>query len=153
MRENYPQILIIEDNEDDEIFLRRALKGAGAEAPPQVYRTGEDAMAALEQMLAGESSGAAPPDLIFLDLRLPGMQGLQLLRWLRRQVFFEKVIVVLLTGSREEFTLQAAHNLGANTYISKPPSADSLRVILKALDRYASDFETGGIPGAGREGR
>lgn len=143
MREKYPQIVIIEDNEDDEIFLRRALKKAGAPVPAQVYRTGSEAIASFEKMLADGMSADTSPNLIFLDLHLPGASGLQVLRWVRRQVLFEKAIIVLLTGSREEFTLHAAHNLGANTYLSKPPSADSISVLLKAFDRYSSEYEAG----------
>lgn len=145
MRESKPKILIIEDQEDDEVFLRNALKAAGAPEPWKVCRTGDSAREVLEKLNADDSPNGDPPDLIFLDLHLPGISGLDLLRWLRRQVAFEKVIVILLTGSREDFTLQSAHDLGANTYLSKPPSADSVRVILTALDRFNHDFEAGSM--------
>lgn len=130
-------ILLVEDNPDDIFFMRRALKAAEITNPLQVAETGEEAIA----YLAGEGKysdrAAHPlPCLIFLDLKLPGKTGLEVLEWLRGQTNHHNLIVLALTTSREPRDISEAYRLGANAYLVKPTSPSQLQTLLKS----AKDF-------------
>jgi DNA-binding response OmpR family regulator len=135
-------LLVVEDEDNDVFFLERTIRKAGVNNPVQVVRNGQQAM----DYLAGNGAFADRerfplPCLVFLDLHLPGKSGLEVLTWIRKQAELEAVIVVLLTASKEEAAISTAYEIGANSYLVKPATTDSLIVLLKALDLYSHDLE------------
>jgi CheY-like chemotaxis protein len=73
------------------------------------------------------------PAIIFLDLNLPYLTGLQVLEWMRRKPEFARIVVIALTSSSEAVDLRRAYELGANSYVVKPASADELLDVAKAF--------------------
>ena len=111
--ESKPYILLVEDNEDDIDLTVRALKKQAA-IPVMVFRDGTEVLEYLEAHLE-----EALPALILLDLKLPKMDGIEVLRHLRAQPRTEKVPVVMLTSSSRKADLDAAYAAGANSYLVK----------------------------------
>jgi DNA-binding response OmpR family regulator len=119
-------ILVVEDNEDDVFFFERALKEAGFQVPVHVVTNGEQAMRYLEG--TGEFSDRARfafPVFVFLDLKLPFVDGFEVLQWMRREKRLE-VPVAVLTSSPEEKDMRKARELGASCYLIKPPTREML---------------------------
>ncbi|HUS35041.1 MAG TPA: response regulator [Verrucomicrobiae bacterium] len=134
-------ILLVEDNEDDVFLMKRALKSAGIVNPLQVVEDGQQAVDYLSGVGTYSDRTAHPlPAVVFLDLKLPLMMGLEVLGWIRKQSFLEDVVVVVLTSSNEPSDLKQAYRLGANSYIVKPPSADQLLDLAKAFKWYWLEF-------------
>ena len=126
-------ILIVEDNEDDVYFIRRALKAA---APGASFHIVNDGRAALEY-LQGKSSPAdsevnSRPTLVFLDLKLPFVNGLDVLAAIRGDPHLKDLTVYILTSSAEERDQTRARQLGVQGYFIKPPTPEMLRDVLSA---------------------
>jgi CheY-like chemotaxis protein len=107
------EVLVIEDDPQDAFFLRRAFSKAGLRATVWVAVDGSEARLRL-------SSTCLPPDLVILDLTLPGESGLTVLRWLKEQPGMNDLPVVVLTGSADPSDQEWALKLGAAAYIRKP---------------------------------
>lgn len=114
-------ILLVEDNEDDELLTLRGLKDAqilnkvvvahdGVEALDYLFGTGEYAGRDTTDM----------PQVVLLDLMLPRLNGLEVLRRIREDARTERLPVVILTSSREEEDVIRSYELGANSYVRKP---------------------------------
>ncbi len=130
-------ILLVEDNEDDVLFLRRALKMAGVPHPLQVVEDGRKAIDYLEG--TGDYANRAEfplPCLVLLDLKLPRIMGLDVLKWIREQPGLEPLPIIVLTSSQEPSDIQRAYRLGANSYLVKPSSTDKLVDLVKSFSDY-----------------
>ena len=130
-------ILLVEDNPDDVLFLRRALRKAGVSNSLYVVEDGRQAL----DYLAGKNQyadrAAHPlPLLVLLDLKLPYVPGLEVLRWLRNQPEFRGMIVVVLTSSDHPADVKQAYALGANSFLTKPSNPDELPELVKAVVEY-----------------
>jgi two-component system response regulator len=108
-------ILLVEDNPDDRALTLRALKKNQILNPVLIA---EDGVEALEILLGGAAS--EPPALVLLDLKLPKVDGLEVLKAVRNDPRTRLMPVVVLTSSKEEQDLVASYSLGANSYIRKP---------------------------------
>lgn len=124
-------ILHVEDNRDDVILVELAFRKAGVSAKLEVAMDGEQAIQKLQNGLAG-----APPACVLLDLKLPTLSGLQVLQWIRAQPRFKRLPVVMLTSSLLPNDINQAYDLGANSYLIKPPDLDSLVALAKTIDLY-----------------
>jgi CheY-like chemotaxis protein len=134
-------ILLVEDNEDDVFLMKRALKGAGVTNPLQVVEDGQQAIDYLSGTGQFSNREQFPiPAIVFLDLKLPILRGLEVLDWIRQQPHLEDVVVVVLTSSNEPYDLKEAYRLGANSYLVKPPTADQLIDLAKAFRWYWLEF-------------
>ena len=123
------KILLVEDDENDIFFFQRALSQAGANARVHVERDGAQAM----DYLKGVQSGNQPtPDLIFLDLKMPNVNGFEVLAWLREQSFTDTLKVLVLTSSVLPKDMDTAVSLGADKCFTKPISPEALRDLLAA---------------------
>jgi two-component system, response regulator len=114
-------ILLVEDNPDDVVLTERALKKARIANKVVVARDGAEALDFL--FGTGAYSGrdtSAEPEVILLDLKLPKLDGLEVLRRLRGDQRTRLLPVVVLTSSREDKDLTKSYELGANSYILKP---------------------------------
>src|SRR5687767_804732 len=103
-------LLLVEDNEDDVFFMRQALQRAGIRNPMQVVEDGQSAIDYFTGQGRFANREEFPlPFLVLLDLRLPSMPGLDVLKWIREQPEFETVIVVVLTSSKEDRDIDRAY--------------------------------------------
>lgn len=128
-------ILLVEDNPDDEALALRALKRNGIANPVEVARDGVEALARLLPDLDVTPSQEAPA-VVLLDLKLPRIDGLEVLRRLRDDDRTRRQPVVILTSSREEEDLIRGYNLGANSYIVKPVDFDQFVEAVRQLGVY-----------------
>lgn len=114
-------ILLVEDLEDDEVLFKVMARRAGLVNPLLVVRDGAEAVAYFKGEGRFADRKQYPlPELVLLDLRLPKMDGLEVLQWVRRQPEFTQLPVVILTGSILEEDRHKATELGANWYVEKP---------------------------------
>ncbi|MCU7797366.1 MAG: response regulator [Candidatus Thiodiazotropha sp. (ex Notomyrtea botanica)] len=114
MKKNH--ILLVEDNPDDELLAMRALKKNNILNEVRVARDGAEALDYLEGLTEEETL----PELILLDLQLPKVSGLEVLKAIRDNPRTQLLPVVILTSSDEEKDLVSSYQLGANSYIRKP---------------------------------
>jgi CheY-like chemotaxis protein len=127
-------ILLVEDNGDDVFFMQRAAKSAGVENPMHVVTDGSQAIEYLSG--AGEFANREVhplPCVVLLDLKLPGMSGLDVLAWMRGRPELTTSVVIVLTTSREPRDIREAYRLGANAYLVKPTSPAQLTELLSAI--------------------
>src|SRR5882762_1706911 len=114
-------ILLVEDREDDILLLMRSLQRAGVPNPLQIVRNGEDAIAYLKGDGRFAHRAEYPlPELVLLDLKLPGIDGFEVLRWLRMEPGLSGMPVVVLTSSQSIRDVNVAYALGANSFLVKP---------------------------------
>ena len=109
-------ILLVEDNPADVDLTLRAFAKRHLVNPVNVARDGEEALAWIPRWEAGET----PPLLILLDLKLPRIDGLEVLSQLKAHAVSRMLPVVVLTTSEEDKDIEAAYSMGANSYIVKP---------------------------------
>jgi two-component system response regulator len=109
-------ILLVEDNPDDEMLTLRALEKNNIENRVVVARDGAEAL----NVIFGQSGAALSPSLVLLDLRLPKLDGLEVLGRLRNDPRTKLVPIVIFTSSDEEQDILRSYTLGANSYIRKP---------------------------------
>lgn len=118
--------LLVEDNEDDVYFMRRAFRNAGLQNRLQVVNNGEEALDYFEgRDKFGDRKQYPLPDLVFLDLKMPGLTGFDVLRSLRKELKVSTPVAVL-TSSPEEVDYKRARELGADCYLLKPPTSELL---------------------------
>ncbi len=109
------RILLVEDNPDDELLTLRALRTSDIASRVDVARDGAEA---LEYLF--ENQGKPLPELVLLDLKLPKIDGLEVLRRIRNEEATKLLPVVVLTTSDEQRDIVESYKLGANSYIRKP---------------------------------
>jgi two-component system response regulator len=129
---NNGTILLVEDNPDDIALTSRALKQNNIQNDLFIASDGEEA---LRYLLPGEGV-AAPPVLILLDLNLPKLSGLDVLRHIRSDDRTKFVPVVVLTTSNEERDIVESYQLGANSYVRKPVVFENFLDAIKLLGLY-----------------
>ncbi|MDP3684718.1 MAG: response regulator [Ignavibacteria bacterium] len=134
MNNNLPlEILLIEDNDQDAELTMRAMRE---------YNMGNkiirltDGQEALDYFFSSNSSENEIPRLILLDIKLPGINGLEVLKSLKSHDSTRLIPVVILTSSTEEKDIQTCYHLGVNSYISKPVEFDKFLVTMKTLGMY-----------------
>lgn len=124
-------ILLVEDNPDDEKMTLRAL--SKTESPPQVDVV-RDGPAALDYLFGKDQHPL--PVLVLLDLKLPMLNGLEVLEQLRSDPRTKSIPVVVLTSSDETPDIKKAYDLGANSYICKPVEYDKYNHVVELLGLY-----------------
>ena len=130
-------ILLVEDNPDDEALTLRALKSHNLANEVVVARDGSQALDYLFRAAEGKSGETAVlPELVLLDIKLPGIDGLEVLRRLRQNPHTRRLSVVMLTSSVEETDRLASYDLGANSYVRKPVDFVEFSDAIKQLDLY-----------------
>ena len=127
-----PPILLVEDNPMDLDLTLRAFGKRKLSNEVVVARDGEEALAWLPRWAAGEPM----PAVVLLDINLPRVSGLEVLRAFRADEQARHVPVVMLTSSRADRDLTAAYDLGANSYIEKPVSFDKFMDVAAHIELY-----------------
>ena len=135
MKSKEVRILLVEDNPDDVELTLRAFEKHNLANDIVVARDGEEALDILFQR-GKQSSGGQIPDLILLDLKLPKVDGLEVLREIRNNPRTKLIPVVILTSSKEENDLDQSYRLGANSYIRKPVNFDRFTEVIMQLGLY-----------------
>ncbi len=127
-------ILLVEDDPDHELLTIRALKKSHIANDVRVARDGEEAIA----LLFGEGGEALPakPQVILLDLKLPKVDGLEVLRRIREDARTRMLPVVVLTSSDEESDIIRSYKLGVNSYIRKPVNFSDFATATQQLGMY-----------------
>lgn len=134
-------ILLVEDNEDDVIFMKRAFKQAEWADALKVVNDGQEAIDYLEGSGSfGDRKTHPAPCLVLLDLKLPRKGGLEVLRWIREKPELRALVVLILTTSRERNDLEKAYTLGANAFLVKPPAYQELAEMVKAMKSFWIGF-------------
>ena len=126
-------IMLIEDNPDDRDLTIRALKKNNILNPVIVASNGAEALAML---LGDDQRDQGNPALILLDLKLPKIEGLEVLRRIRADRRTRVVPVVVLTSSKEEGDLRAAYDLGANGYVRKPVTFSEFSEVVHTIGLF-----------------
>lgn len=124
-----PNILLVEDTEDDAYFFKRRLQKSGLDCTVHHVADGAQAVAFLRN--AAASQPKAFPHVIFLDLKMPVMNGFEVLEWLRKQTFGTQFQVIVLSGSEHQNDKDRAGQLGAAEYLVKPVRASDLDRLLR----------------------
>ena len=124
-------ILHVEDNPDDVMLMNLAFNRAGVSAKLHVVNDGDEAIAALRSANSG-----AEPICVLLDVKLPRVSGLEVLAWIRNQPHLKRLPVILLTSSSQTADINRAYDLGANSFLVKPPDLDSLTQLVKTVAHY-----------------
>jgi CheY-like chemotaxis protein len=118
-------ILLVEDNPNDVELALTALRQANLANQVIVAYDGEEALDFLFRRRDHAQRGSADPCVVFLDLKMPGIDGREVLQQIRHSVAFARLPVVVLTSSREESDLLDTYQLGANAYVVKPVGFES----------------------------
>ena len=130
-------IMLIEDEQTDAVLIRRAFEHAGVQNPIHNVPDGDDALARLEGIGPYQDRIQYPlPAFILLDLKLPGMHGLRLLRWIRSKKDLRLIPVVVLTSSADAADIRAAYESGANSYLLKPADRNEIYRVVKVIQDY-----------------
>ena len=138
MSTNTSIFLLVEDDEDDAFFMQRAFEEARLRNALHVVRNGEEAMDYMAGRNAFSNRGQFPlPNLVFLDLKMPGVDGFEVLSWIRHELK-SPVPVAVLTSSPEEIDRKRARELGADCYLLKPPTPAMILSCCRQFDLSCS---------------
>ena len=131
-------VLLVEDNEDDYEATRRSFIKNHFINPLIWSRSAEDALRLLRSSdaLHSDEQMACRPDLILLDLNMPGMDGRRFLEIIKADERFRSIPVVVLTTSSNASDIESCYMLGASTYIQKPVSFDGLTKAVSTMKDY-----------------
>jgi len=132
MNDHLSPILIVEDRLTDLDLTKRAFARRRLLNPIQEARDGEEALAYIKRWEAGER----PPIFILLDLGLPKISGLEVLRQLKSNPASSAIPVIVLTTSGEDKDVQEAYRLGCNSYIVKPVEFDKFMEVASQIEIY-----------------
>lgn len=133
----YATILLVEDNPSDVHLTRTALDSTSAESDLHVTRDGDDALAFLRRK--GIYRDAPRPDLVLLDLNLPGKDGRQVLSEIKSDEALRQIPVIILTTSTAPSDVVACYDLHANCYIAKPVDFDEFEAIVQEIEAFWLD--------------
>lgn len=132
-------LLLVEDNEDDVFFFKSAMKKLGMMHELRVARNGREAIDFLTDYI--EAPGSGPQlSLVLLDLKMPYVNGLEVLKWMQGVRGLRGQPVVMLTSSEHESDIQTAYQLGASSFLVKPSQAALLNELVGTIDAYWLKF-------------
>jgi len=130
-------ILLVDDDENDVLFITMALQKAGASCAIHVAADGQEALDYLKGQGKFANRSEFPiPSLVLLDLKLPQVPGLEVLKQLRERPEYDGVIVIVLTSSRHPNDIQSAYRLRANAYLCKPSGLEKLAPIAQVIKDF-----------------
>jgi CheY-like chemotaxis protein len=131
------RVLIPEDDPSDVFLLRRAFDHARVPARLHFVRDGQEAIDYLGgQAQFADRSEHPMPDLLILDLKMPRLNGFDVLSWVRKTPGLRRLLVTVLTSSDQPQDINRAYDLGANSYLVKPHSNTQLSEMANRVHRY-----------------
>ena len=131
---NMPTILLVEDNEDDYEAAYRSLKKNHLMNSIRWCKTGQEALDYIFHNASTDDQGY--PDLILLDLNLPGIDGRQVLQRVKQAPETRRIPIVVLTTSKDQRDIDDCYALGASTYIHKPVDFNGLTAAIRTMKDY-----------------
>jgi CheY-like chemotaxis protein len=134
LRRRAVEILLVEDDEGDILMVREAFDYYKIHNALHVVNDGDKALQFVKRK--GEFAEAPRPDLVLLDLNLPGRNGLEVLAELKADPALRIIPVVILTTSQAEEDILRSYSLHANAYVTKPVEADSFMSAIWQIDRF-----------------
>lgn len=132
------EILLVEDNEGDVGLVEEVFQEAKIRNNLNVAEDGEEAMLFLRN--EGKFSSAPRPDIILLDLNLPGKDGREVLKEIKEDGGLKRIPVVILTTSKAEEDIIKSYTLHANSYITKPVDFDQFLKVIKSIENFWLDI-------------
>ncbi|HEU5125008.1 MAG TPA: response regulator [Verrucomicrobiae bacterium] len=130
-------VLIADDSPEDQLILRMAFEKAKVNADIQCVRDGEETVQYLSGKRNFRDRKAHPlPVLLLLDLRMPRMDGFDVLAWLQEQTGLKRLPVSVLSSSDEPTDVNRAYDLGANSYLVKPKGVDGYHELVEKIRGY-----------------
>ena len=127
-------ILVADDDSNDIYLLKRAFLRANIEIRIETVEDGEQAIRYLK---ANDRDRETPlPEMLLLDIKMPRVNGFEVLEWIRRQPGLKRLLIVMLTSSDEPSDINRAYDLGANSYLVKPCGIEHLTGIAQHLYAY-----------------
>jgi len=138
MNFNKPEtILVAEDDAEDALFLKRAFAKVGVPSALHFVQDGQEMVDYLSASDGFADRRAHPfPDLVVLDLKMPRMNGFDVLHWIRNQRGLKRLPVIIFTSSAHEDDVNKAYDLGANSYLVKPHALEDLTTLVTRLKHY-----------------
>ena len=137
MKSDYPiEIILIEDDDHDAELTIRALHQYNLKNQITRLENGQQAMNHFFNPQSTQGVHQENPNVILLDLRLPDISGLEILKALKGNPSTKNIPVVILTASSEEKDIQTCYELGVNSYIAKPVNFDSFVITMRTLGMY-----------------
>jgi len=132
--EKGPCILVAEDSADDVLILQKALSQSFIRPQLFVVKDGQECIDYLNGSgVYADRAQHSFPDLLLLDLTMPRKNGFQVLEWIRSRPGFKNLPVVILTCSQKLYDMTTAYQLGANSFLLKPPSQKDLSELSRFL--------------------
>ena len=140
----YGHILVAEDDPTDAYFFERAFRRAGLPVTLHFVRDGQEVL----DYLQGEGQFADRtryplPQLLLLDLKMPRLDGFDVLEWVRKQPGMSGVLIVIFSSSEEPRDINRAYGLGANSYLVKPHSMAELTALVGQFKKYWLEANNG----------
>jgi CheY-like chemotaxis protein len=143
-------ILLVDDNDDDAFFVEKSFKTVGSSA--HIFRCidGRETQKYLLAEAPFSSRDFYPmPDLILLDLKIPHLSGLDVLRWIREHPTLRNLVVVILSSSSQQRDVDDAYALQANCFLTKPSSLNDTVEMVRAIDKcWLRNIPTAVVEGA-----
>jgi CheY-like chemotaxis protein len=135
-------VLLVEDEDHDVLFMQIAFEEAGVENHLSVVCDGREAI----DYLQGEGKFAERqqfplPGLVLLDLRIPRVPGLEVLKWIRQQPPFAQLPVIVCSSSDQDSDVDTAYRLGANGYVVKPSRITQRVELVRLIKKYWLDMK------------
>ncbi|HSU53969.1 MAG TPA: response regulator [Candidatus Dormibacteraeota bacterium] len=134
---NQTTILHVEDDSNDVLLFEHACRKAGVDCTIRTVEDGDDAMDYLRGKGAFCDRNRYPmPQLILLDLKMPRLNGFEVLELLRSEEQFRSIPIIVLSSSNHAADVRRAYALGANSYLMKPVAFEALVEIVRSLNEY-----------------
>lgn len=131
------RILLVEDRDDDVVLLQMALKHCGHEHILEVRTDGQAAIEYLSQVQSSAfTKESKVPHLVLLDIKMPKVNGHEVLQWIRQQMQFKTMPVLMLSSSDLQDDIIKALHLGANSYLTKTGDLSLLKQTMQTVARY-----------------
>lgn len=122
-------IMLVDDDPNDLFVMQSRLARAGVKNRTIIFRSAREAVDFLDQCFL-RREGIEPPGLLFLDLKMPGASGFDVLRWIRAKPEMNDLPVVVLSGQMEQDAMDKAYELGADRFLVKHPEPDILAAVV-----------------------
>jgi len=134
-------ILLVEDDANDLQLIERSFRKAGLDRALKVVRDGEQATDYLSgRGIYADRERFPLPFLLLLDLKMPGMNGFDLLQWVRMTPGLERLLIVVLTASNLQADVDRAYELGANSYLVKPVEFEQMANMIQRFEMYWTEL-------------
>jgi two-component system, chemotaxis family, response regulator Rcp1 len=147
---NAPQVLLVDDNPADIELARQAFAGGKYKCRVHSEEDGEQALAYLRRSQSGEKNDAARPDLIFLDLNLPGKDGWRVLEEMKRDPDLCRIPVIIFSTSQSTRDVKGCYEAGANCYVNKPARLEDFFSAVRSIEQFW--FGSALLPEEGHDG-